>query len=85
MSALFQENIDGTYSLHFKESELEVLTVLLANTQLGKSDHPAAALNLYGAIEDCIGTDGVRNICDAVSFEVEYDEDNHVVLKIGND
>ena len=84
MSALFQQNIDGSYSLHFTEAELEVLTVLLCNTRLGFDTHPQAAYHLLDAIENKIGTDHVENICDAVPLEVVYDDDNDWGLKIGN-
>lgn len=84
MSALFQENIDGSYSLHFTEAELEVLTVLLSNTRLGDTSHPEAAFNLLDAIETGIGSEGVENINAAIPIQIHYDDDNDWCIQVGD-
>ncbi len=84
MGAVFQENIDGSYSLHFQETELEVLTVLLNHIQFGNEPHPTAAYNMLIAIESVISADHIDNICQAIPLEIEYgDDEDEWSLKIG--
>lgn len=85
MTALFQENIDGTYSLHFKEEELELLVTLLSVTRFGNKGYDKAAFGMYTAIEDVLGNHQMINIQDAIPAEIEYDDDNDWCIHVGED
>lgn len=84
MSTLFQENIDGTYSLHFKEQELELLVMLLSLTKFGTKGYDQTAFEMYLAIEDVLTSPQMLNIQDAITAEIEYDDDNDWHIKIGD-
>lgn len=82
MPAIFQKNIDGSYSMHFAKEELEVLVLLLSNTKLGMSGRPKAASNLLCAIEDGTDADFLDDINAAVPIDVEFDEDGDFSISV---
>ena len=83
MSALFNKNIDGSYSLHITQYEFEALVVLLASTKLGQQGHPQAVTNMIIAIEDVVGDGDIDDICAAVPINVEHDEYGDLSIQVG--